>query len=364
MREHQLKLTTLLISALLFQTAMAVSQPQTTGVLSPNVDITPVVTFKVPRQPGTVHGRTYAWDFSTVSNTLAVILTVDNVVRLFLFDLKTGAARRDVELSRRSDRFNIENIAFSPDGSRIAIPMGEDRKLTLWNAVSGQKETEAATETEVKRIDWVGATIAVVAGKYIEFWKAQPLIKEGSIKAGRTPTEWPMTAELSPDERYLAILTNTPAVYIATRSTSTPLPLVTGGISRAAWSPDGALLAVASSKNPGASTTVALWRNVKSLVDTPFNQKAEISSSFVFPPGGSWTTVTWEPTGQIIALGDSLTNFSFFDRRGNALKTFVPHPGIVPKEAHWHGNLLVTWGPYPEKTFKVWAISTKPLLMR
>lgn len=364
MRGRQLKLTTLLISVLLFPAATAVSQPQTTGVFSQSVDIAPVVSFQVPRKLGTVHGRTYAWEFSSVSNTLAVILTVDNVVRLFLFDLRTGAPRRDVELSRRPDRFNIDNIAFSPDGSRIAIPMGEERKLTLWNAATGQKEVEAATETEVKRIDWVGSTIAVVAGKYIEFWKAQPLMKEGSIKAGRTPTEWPMTAELSPDEKYLAILTNTPGVYIATRSTSTSLPLATGGISRADWSPDGALLAVASSKGPGASTTVALWRNVKSLVDTPFNPKAEISSSFVFPSGGSWTTVTWGPTVEIIALGDSLTNFSFFDRRGNSLKTFVPHPGIVVKDAHWHGNLLVTWGPYPDKTFKVWAISTKPLLRR
>lgn len=355
-----LKIITLLISTLQFQ-------PPT--VLSQTVDITAVVTINPspPAIPEIDGGkppqltRIHAWDFSPTSDTFGAILTIDNVVRLVLFNLNTGAKLKDVEVTRRSDRFNIRSIAFSPDGGHIAIPMGAERKLTIWNAMSGMKEAEGATNDDVDGVDWVGTTIAAVAGKFIEFWKAQPLMKEASIKAGRTPTEWPMAAKLSSDGNYLSIRTNTPGVYIATRSTSTPLPLDARSISITDWSPDGTLLAVGCSATPAAGTTVDLWKNVKSLVDTPFDKKAEISSSLVPPPEGSWTTMTWDPTGRTLALGDSKGTCWFLDPTGKPLKTFVPHLGIVPGEMHWHGNRLVTWGPYPERVFKVWAISTTPV---
>ena len=359
----KLKITALLLTALLLQTSPVFSQ---------TVTITPVTTIK-PTPPPTPeaqpqHTHTHAWDFSPSSNTLAAVLTVDNVVRLYLFDLNTGARRvlgkapgtqipiHYAEITRRSDRFNIRNIVFSPDGSLIAIPMGEQRKLTIWNAISGKKESEGATDERVETVDWVGTTIVAVAGKYIEFWKAQPLIKEASLKAGRTPTQWPMGVKLSSDGKYMAIPTNDPALFIATRSSTTYFPQQ--GVSRAEWSPGGTLLAV---KNNSAPSTITLWKNVQSLVDTPFDKKAELTSSFVAAPGGSWRTITWAPSGQVIALSDSLKTFWFFDLTGNALKTFVPHPDVVPTEARWHGNRLVTWAPYPERAFKVWAISTRPI---
>jgi WD40 repeat protein len=363
MKDRGLKLTALLIGALLFQTPTAISQTQTPTVLSQTITITAVVTIKPPRRPPSILDRTHAWEFSSVSNTLAVILTVNNVVRLFLFDLKTGALRHDVEVSRKSERFSIRNIAFSPDGSRIAIPMGEERKLTLWNAMSGQKETEAAIETDVESVDWVGTTIAAVAGKYIEIWNAQPLMKKYAIKAGRTETEWPMSAKWSPDGQYLAIGTNTPAVYIAkgTSVSASLQPLPKGAVYLVDWSFDGTLLAAAGL---GINSTIAVWKNVKTAIESPFEKKYQLTSFFVPPPGKSWERMTWAPTLQILAFGDSMTTFWFFDPTGNPLKTFVPHPGSVPYEAHWHGNQLVTAGLYPARDFKVWAISTTAILSR
>jgi hypothetical protein len=234
--------------------------------------------------------------------------------------------------------------------------MGQGRKLTLWNAMSGTKVSEGATDEDVDSVDWAGTTIVAVAGKYIEFWKAQPLVREGSLKAGRTPTQWPMGVKLNPDGKYMTIPTNDPALFIATRSSTTYFPQK--GVSRSEWNPAGTLLAV---QNNGAPSTITLWKNVKSLVDTPFDKKAEPTSSFVAPPGVSWRTMTWAPSGQVLALSDSLKKFWFFDVTGNALKTFVPHSQVVPTEARWHGKHLVTWAPYPERAFKVWEISTTPL---
>ena len=129
-----------------------VRPPQSTPpppVLAHTVDITPVVTIDPVPPKGAGYRpqltRTHAWDFSSASNTLGTVVTVDNVVRLFLFRLKTGVKFRDVEVSRRSERFKIRNIAFSPEGSRIAIPMGDERKVTIWNVESGVKETEGTT---------------------------------------------------------------------------------------------------------------------------------------------------------------------------------------------------------------------------
>ena len=361
------KIAPFLLAALLLQTFPVFAQ---------TVTITPVTTI-TPSPPPTAewrpqHTHTHAWDFSPATNTLAAVLTVDNVVRLYLFDLSTGARRvlgrapgtqipiHYAEVSRRSERFRISNIVFSPDGTLIAIPMGEERKLTLWNATSGTKVAEGVTDDRVETVDWVGTTIVAVAGKYIEFWKAQPLVKEGSLKAGRTPTQFPMGVKLSSDGKYMAIPTDDPALFIATRSSTTYFRPPSG--SRAEWSPGGTLLAIQNNPTAGVPSTITLWKNVQSLVDTPFSPKAELTSSFVAPPGGSWRTMTWAPSGQILALGDSLKTLWFFDLTGKALKSFVPHPQVVPAEVRWHGKHLVTWGPYPERAFKVWAISTTPVL--
>lgn len=358
------KIAPLFLAALLLQTFPVFAQ---------TVTITPVTTIK-PSPPPTVewrpqHTHTHAWDFSPVTNTLAAVLTVDNVVRLYLFDLNTGARRvlgrapgtqipiHYAEVSRRSDRFSIRNIVFSPDGSLIAIPMGEERKLTLWSAISGKKVSEGVTDDRVETVDWVGTTIVAVAGKYIEFWKAQPLVKESSLKAGRTPRQWPMGVKLSADGKYMAIPTNDPALFIATRSSTTYFPQQ--GVSRPEWSPGGTLLAL---HNNGFPSRITLWKNVQSLVDTPFDKRAEITSSFVAPPNATWRTTTWAPSGQMLALGDSLKTLWFYDLTGKALKSFVPHSQVIPTEVRWHGQHLVTWGPYPERAFKVWSISTTPVL--
>jgi len=228
--------------------------------------------------------------------------------------------------------------------------------LTIWNAISGKKMNEGITDEDVDAVDWVGRTIVAVAGKYIEFWNSQTLVREAMLKAGRTPTQFPMSVNLSSDGKYLAIPTDDPALFIATRSSTTYFP--EQGVTRGDWSPGGTLLAVKHSSSPA---TISVWKNVRSLIDTPFDKKAERVSSFVAPPGGAWRTMTWAPSGQILALSDNNKIFWFFDLAGKSLKTFQPHSQVVPTEARWHGQHLVTWGPYPERAFKVWAISTTPL---
>src|SRR2546425_11565854 len=234
--------------------------------------------------------------------------------------------------------------------------MGEERKLTIWNAVSGVREAEGATGGDVTDVDWQasGSTIAVVAGKDIEIWNTQPLAKQKVITGARADLEWPMSVRWSPDGKYLAIGTNHPAVYIAKAgSQSASLqPLPKGSVYLLDWSGDGTRLAAAGF---GSDSTIVVWKNVTTAVDSPFEKKYELSATFVPPAGQWWSKVAWDPTGNILAFGDSTTTFSFFDpSTGATLKTFVPHPKSVPIEAHWHGNHLITVGAYPDKDFKVW----------
>lgn len=340
----------------------------TETVIAKTIDIKPMHTIEAPRKyiPGVEdkagywidYGITLAFDFTEVTNTLAAVIQQSNgPTRLYLYNFDSGTIR-SIAIVSQSSQFSITRIAFSPDGTRVAIPTGTEHKLTIWNAKTGNKEAEGSTDGDVTDVAWApdGGTIAVVAGKDIEIWNAHPLVRQRFVHGARSNLEWPMSVGWSPDGHYLAIGTNSSAIYIAKggEAQSPSLkPSPKGSIYLVDWNHNGTLLAAAGF---GAGSSIAVWKNAETAVDSPFEKKYQLTTMVEPSKNTWWTKMTWEPSGRVLAFGSSDKKFVFCDPlTGTILRTFVPHNSI-PIEAHWHGKYLVTVGNYPDKNFKVWGV--------
>jgi WD40 repeat protein len=306
------------------------------------------------------YGLTTAFDFDPAGGLLvAVIRETSGPTRLFAFDMETGATRYKVVIT--DDRYaDIKAIKLSPDGKLAAVPMGKVREIGVWDARSGALLTKRTTDGDAGDVDWHpnGALLAVVAGRSVELWDAGPnsLVRKRFINASRSTTEWPMAARWSPDGAYLAIGTNTESIYIAdgkgTRQSPALVPRPRGAVYAVDWNTDGTRLAAAGF---GSGSDITVWDNPQSALDSPASPQYALKDKFTPPQGQWWGRPTWDPTGTMIAFGDSQSHLFVRDAStGALLKTFTPHPQSRNVIARWKGDYLVTVGDYPDKDFKIW----------
>lgn len=308
-------------------------------------------------------GLTMAFDFSEASGSLVAVVTkTDGPTRLFAFDLTSGAVRWQ-EIITSNSNANIHAVALSPDGRLVLVPTDADSQITLWNADIGSLLDRKPTDGTAGDVDWhpAGALLAVVAGKGVEIWEVTGNIleRQRTINASRTEGEWPLAVRWSPDGAYLAIGTNDPAVYISKSDGSTQSPGLTpqpsGSVSMTEWSPAGDCLAAAT---PGTGSTILIWKDPRMAVDSPFEQKYTLISTITADSGQSLGKLTWDPSGRMLAVGDSTSNLRIYDApSGSLLKSFPAHPNSEVTEAHWKGDQLITVGAYPDKDFRVWRVS-------
>ena len=176
--------------------------------------------------------------------------------------------------------------------------------------------------------------------------------RQQSLRAARAEAEWPMSARWSPDGVYLAIGTNTPAVYVAKPSngsqsaTLSPLPR---GL--CIWS-NGAPQAIGLL--PRDLAQVARSRSGRTLVLPWIRRSSESTRS-----SARWLHLlvsgSASPRGiprRVDGARKQRVNCSVWDASsGTRLKSFVPHPGSAVLECHWKGDYLITdWCAAPGRS--------------
>lgn len=308
-------------------------------------------------------GLTAAFDLNLTTKRLAAVIRKTNgPTRLFVFDFDTGAITAQPVITT-SYQTNVKAMKLSPDGRFAAVPMGREKQLVIWDVMAGTKVASATVDGEADNVDWHPSAprLAVVAGNAVEVWRLDgaALVKERTIRGGRTAGEWPMSAAWSPDGHYLAIGTNSPAVYIAKADGSMQSPslrpMSKGAIYMTEWSPAGDRLAVAGF---GSGSEISVWSNPKSAVDMPSAPSYERLRTFTPPAGKGWRKLSWDPTGERLVFGDENNNAGIWNAAtGAALETFTPHPRSKTIEAHWKGEFLVTVGAFPDKSFRIWRVT-------
>lgn len=307
-------------------------------------------------------GLTEAFDFHPATQTLvAAIKPVNGFPRLFVFDLATGAIRFRTEIAKDT-RMSIKEVKLSPDGTLAAVATGRGQEITLWRMDSGTKVANAKVDGEANNVDWhpSGQQLAVVAGKGIEIWKVTGtvLTQERKLNGSRDPREWPFSARWSPDGATLAIATNGPAVYLAaadgTRQSPSLGPMSQSTVYMAEWNATGQRLATGGF---GTNGPIAIWGAVK---PAPAEPSFALLQTFTPPAGQEFRKLTWDPSGELIAFGDSQANVHIREAAtGRQLATVVAHAKSKVIEAHWKGDRLITVGAFPDKSFRIWRV-TKP----
>jgi WD40 repeat protein len=310
------------------------------------------------------YGNVIAFDFCLETSLLAAVVEKYGMPsKLFILDLRTGEVKNKSEISNSTDR-NVKSIKISSDGKMIAIPVGKDNLLSLWDTNNGTLINKKETGGFVNDVDWhpTGKFLAVAAGENIEIWGASPLVKQMLLPGGRIRSEWPMCVQWSPDGGYFAIGTNGPNIYIGkydgARSSQGPslLPKLKTAISMVEWNALGTHIAAAEH---GLNGKINVWSNPKGSVGG-IKENYQFVKEFVPFQGHSWTKMTWDPSGKLVAFGDDSFNFFVWEiSSGRLLKKFTPHPKSNTLEAHWKGNYLMTVGGLPDKTFKMWQVEVR-----
>jgi WD40 repeat protein len=310
------------------------------------------------------YGDVVAFDFCLETSLLAAVVEKYGMrPKLFILDLRTGEVKNKVEISNSTDR-NVKSTKISPDGKMIAIPIGKDNLISLWDANNGLLIDKRETGGFVNDVDWhpTGKFLAVAAGEKIEIWNVSPLMRQIILPGGRLRAEWPLSVQWSPDGDYFAIGTNGSNVYIGkykgTRSSQSPslLPKLRTAISLVKWNASSTSI-VAAEQGPNGKINV--WSNPKGSVGE-IKEAYQFVREFVPPQELWWTKMTWDPSGKLIAFGDDSFNFFIWDiSSGRLLKKLTPHPKSNTLEAHWKGNYLITVGGYPDKSFKIWQVEVR-----
>jgi WD40 repeat protein len=331
--------------------------------------IQPIRTIETPRvfHPGDEDkagywedfGITTAFDFHPDAGVLVALMEkMSPPTRLFVFDLQSGAARfTPLLVSHRSA--NIRSLKLSPEGNLAVVPMGADGQIALWNVQTGALVARDMVDGDARDAAFhpLDGSLAVVAGKYVEIWHLEGgrLTRRRSIRAARSASEWPMSVCFSPDGAYLAIGTSE-SIYICRGAAQSAAlqPRTRGANHRVAWNAAGDRLAAVGF---GTGGDVSIWKDPKLAVDAPGEAKYELLHTIPPAPGESWGKPTWDPTGQLLAVGGNGQLGIWDAGRGTLLAAAPAHPGSKVLEAHWRGTSLITVGAYPDKNFHLWSVT-------
>jgi WD40 repeat protein len=187
--------------------------------------------------------------FSPDGTLLALDDEASNTVELW--DLGTGAVAQSVD----SDLGTVRSLAFSPDGSVLARGM-EDGSVLLWDVVDRRPlgPALAGHGGAVSRLAFTGdgTTLVTASSSGVGRWDVGPdgLSLGRRYAVGSLPLDG---VDVSPDGDVIATIDFTGSITFLDAAELRPLgppvptgnPVAAGGLPRLAFSPDGRFLAVA-----------------------------------------------------------------------------------------------------------------------
>ena len=268
-----------------------------------------------------------------------------------LWDATTGTLIKT--LSHKSDRniSPINSVAFSPDGTRIA--MGDNQGGLLWNVVTGTLiGTLAGKRVESVTFSPDGRTIA---GGHNLVHDSAPLTlwdgATGAFKEALHPTErLIMDVAYSPDGTILACATTDGRVILWDVAAGLPIDtfVVFDGNTPnvVAYSPDGKSIAV------GAARKVSIW-------DAATSRRRHFLSGHI----DSIRSIAYSPDNRTVASGSDDGTVRFWNASTGALRhTITGHTNKVNAVAYSpDGNTLAIGGAYSVNTVGLWDVATSTL---
>ena len=269
---------------------------------------------------GTVEEVAYSPDGS--------LIAIGSSIGVFLYNSDTL-----VEMSYFAEDISINCIAWSPDGQTLASG-SNDNEVILWDVQSGEKLRTLAGHTSlVSSVAWSPDGQTLASGSWdntVILWDAQSGEKLRTL-AGHT--SYVYSVDWSPDGHTLASGGYGTVILWDVQSGEKLHTLAghTDYVRSVAWSPDGKTLASGSADN-----TVILW-------DAQSGEELRTLAGHT----RSVNSVAWSPDGQTLASGSYDDTIILWDAQsGEKLRTLAGHTSSVNSVAWSPDGLTLASGGY------------------
>jgi len=269
--------------------------------------------------------------------------------------LKPGRCIRKLAEER-----SVQTMSFAPDGTILAT-LSVDNTIHLWNMNDGQllhtlKRIDIGTVNDMAFTP-DGSELAIVFYNKIEFWQANDglLLKEWYEDASFFPVaftpDWSLLASGSPGGKIKLMHINNNGV-IPFRVLDSDMHRVQESVLKIAFSPDGSILASGTTDN-----LVRLWQvEDGTLLHKLSGHTGSIDSlsfspdGFIVASGGKEKILLWR-----VADGTFLHTLKGHKKRLLPFPTFITDTDFSPD-----GNILASGGS--DNTMRLWRVSDGKLL--
>ena len=268
-----------------------------------------------------------------------------------LWDTETGTLIKTLSHERRGYTVPINSIAFSPDGTRIAV--GDNEGGLLWDVVTSTLISTLHHNSDIASVRFSpdGSTIA---GGHSGIHRA-PLVlwdgATGAFKKALHPTERGIrNVAYSPDGTILACATTDGRVILwdvaAGLAIDTFVVFEGNTPNVVAYSPDGKTIAVAAARK------VSIW-------DAATGRRRHFLSGHI----DSIRSIAYSPDSSTVATGGDDGTVRFWNASTGALRhTITGHTNEVNAVAYSpDGDTLAIGGAYSVNTVGLWDVATNTL---
>ena len=254
-----------------------------------------------------------------------------------IWDVATGTLLKTFH----TERF-INNIAYSPDGNTIAAG-GTGERIYVWNTATGALKDTLISGTGDIAFSPDGGTLAVGGRDHLRLWD---VATGASLKTFNLEADV-LSIAYSPDGSTIAAGGYRNTVFLLNAATGIPIDTLSGHgtyINNIEYSPDGSTIAVGSSDG-----TVRIWDAVTSK---PLYTLRHIHFDDVF--------VAFSPDGATLASGGEDGMVRFWDAAtGASRNTITGYTNLITGVAYSpDGNILVIGGEYSLNIPSLWDVVT------
>jgi WD40 repeat protein/uncharacterized caspase-like protein len=287
---------------------------------------------------GLVHSVSFSPDGKTLASG-----SFDNTVKLWSFE--TGQQLKSLD----EHAIAVNSVAFSPDGQTLASG-GDDNTIKLWSLNSGQQIRSLAGHTSS-----VYSVAFSPDGKTLASGSFDKTVRLWNLKTGQQINfltghmSWVRSVAFSPDGKTLASGGDNSSIRLWNVETGEQIMALesrVGDVYSIAFSPDGKSLAYA-----GNSSSAIILMNFKS--------GQELKS--LLPPGNQdvrSNSVAFSPDGQILASASSDSAINLWNvKSGQNLKSLTGHKKEVESVAFSPDGKTLASGSY-DKTVKLWDVDS------